>query len=169
MALLGRLLRNDGYGLNILSLPDHAVLLIALCVQAALFVTLFFPRPPHEPERLRWMIDGALLMVSMVLFSPTCWIATYNALLLPVCLALALLYNRPRTAWTCPPLAATTLACGLLSLMTHAKFWRALGISHIKGESYVYLVLMILPWFGLSLFATLWWQRYVSLRPLPRG
>ena len=43
----------------------------------------------------------------------------------------------------------------LLSLMTHSKFWHLCGVLYFRSESYVYLVLMVLPWFGLWLFAFL--------------
>ena len=82
-------------------------------------------------------MDDALLNVLIVLASPTCWVATYSALLFPIVVALAFLSKRPQATWASAGIAASAVAAGLLSLMTHAKFWRAIGIPRIKDESYV--------------------------------
>jgi len=159
LALCGRLLRRDGFGLNVLALSEGAVAAVAGSLLLLLFLSVCVPRRHPSPSAQRTIMDDALLNVLIVLASPTCWVATYSALLFPVVVALALLSKRPQVTWTHAGLAASAAAAGLLSLMTHAKFWRAIGIPRIKGESYVYLVLMILPLFGLALFTYLWLLR----------
>jgi len=159
LALMGRLLRADGYGFNVLALSDGAVAAATAVVALALFAAacLSPARGPSHPVRA--LLDGALLTVFMVLFSPTCWVATYSALLFPVFVALALLSSQPRALWRRPAVAAGALALLLFSVLTHAKVWRFLGVRAIKGETYVFEVLMILPLLGLSLAWCLWVQR----------
>ena len=167
LALLGRLLRNDGYGLNLLVVPDSTVVLLALLGQAVLFGALFFPRRLALPDTTRTVVDGALLAVLMALFSPTCWMATYNASLFSVFLAVALFTARPQTTLRSLSLAVGAAAVVLCSLLTHAKVWHALGVRAFKGESYVYLVLMILPLLGLSVTWYLWHQRLAIAHQSP--
>ncbi|MBI4342075.1 MAG: DUF2029 domain-containing protein [Candidatus Omnitrophica bacterium] len=159
LALLGRLLRADGYGFNVLALPDGAVAAVAALVSLALFAAVCLPPARGTPDPLRTLLDGALLNVFMVLFSPTCWVATYSALLFPVFVAIALFSSQPRAVWRRPSLTLGALAGLLFSALTHAKVWRFLGVRAIKGETYVFEVLMILPLFGLSLAWCLWHQR----------
>ncbi len=157
LALLGRLLRPDGYGFNLLALQDQSVMLIAVAIQLALFVVVFLL--PHRPLRFPsqlFVMDSALLATLMVLFSPTCWIPTYNALLFPLWIALAWLLQRDQHLWRSPSLIAGALVMGILALMTHSKFWRLLGIHYVRGESYVYLVFMVFPQLGLALAWVLW-------------
>ena len=159
LSLVGRLLRDDGFGFNLLALSDPTVIAVAGVLQVLLFVTLFHRGASRLAAPDRMIIDGALLSTMMVLFSPTSWVATYSALLFPCMLALALLMDRPQEFWTHRSLAVGVLLAGAMSLMTHSKFWRFVKMTHIKGETYVYLVLMILPLLGLSLLWCLWHQR----------
>lgn len=105
------------------------------------------------------VFDAALLTTLMVLCSPTAWIATYSALIFPVMLALAPLASQPRRSARDPLTVMSAAAALLLSAMTHSAFWKALGIRFFRGESYVFLVLEVLPWFGLACFALLLRQR----------
>jgi hypothetical protein len=98
-------------------------------------------------------------MVFMAIFSPSCWVATYSVLLTPLILCVALLAARPAAVIRDPALACGAVAFGLCTALTHSKVWRAIGIPTFKGESYVYLVLMILPLLGLSLAWLLWRAR----------
>ncbi|PIQ83291.1 MAG: hypothetical protein COV75_08305 [Candidatus Omnitrophica bacterium CG11_big_fil_rev_8_21_14_0_20_63_9] len=159
LSLLGRLLRNDGYRLNLFVLPDATIMLIAAGLELVLFLLLFLPSSRRNPSASQTICDGALLTTLMVLSSPTCWIATYNALLMPVMLLLGFVAQRPRLTWTSPAWTPGLALLFLCSLMMHAKFWRFLGVNFFRGESYVYLVLMVFPWFGLSLGWCLWKQR----------
>ncbi|MBI3088500.1 MAG: DUF2029 domain-containing protein [Candidatus Omnitrophica bacterium] len=159
LALAGRLLRQDGYGLNVAVLSDATVMLLTAIAQLLAFAALVRPARPALPDRVRLILDGALLTVFVVLFSPSGWLATYTVLLSPVALALALLLARPALTWRTPGLAFPAAALFLLSALTHAKFWRLAGIPHWRGESYVYLVLMILPWLGVCLAWYLWGHR----------
>lgn len=170
LALMGRLLRPDGYGFNLLSLSDGAVAVVAVVVQVALLAAVFSPHAGRLPESLRLVLDGALLSVFMVLFSPTCWVATYSALPFPVFVALALFSSQPQAIWRHLPLTMGALAALLLSALTHAKVWRFFGVLAIKGETYVFEVLMILPLFGLALAWCLWHHRRrlaVCASPVP--
>ena len=156
MALAGRLLRHDPYGLNLLVLPDRAVAFITVAIQALLFGALVFSRPTSTR---RLVLDGALLMVFMVLFSPSAWLATYSALLFPSALTLALFFQQPRLLTRRFSVALGAAGLLVFSILMNAKFWHALGIKAWKGESYVYLVFMIPTWLGLSLAWSLWHQR----------
>ncbi len=161
LVLMGRLLRPDGYGFNLLSLSDRLVFEITMILQLLLFCTLFFRAQRRQiPVTTTRIVDGALLSVFMVLFSPTCWVATYAALVLPLYVVLAMLINNRQLVYRSYSLVTGTLALVMLGALTNAKLWRLLGVRHIKGESYVYLVLMILPWFGLALAWTLWSARH---------
>jgi len=152
VALLGRLFSEDGYHLNLLSLPTSAIWCLATAAVGVLFGFVFVgPR--------RFVFEGALVMVVMVLGSPTVWIATYSALLFPAMLAAACALTDPPRRWSrFPEMAAGALVL-LGSLMTHSSFWKALGIRYFRGESYVFLVLMVLPWWALALFGYLWSRR----------
>lgn len=166
-ALAARFLSADGYHLNIAALSTTAIVALTLLVLGGLFSLVCVGPTSRLPEATRLVFDGALLSVLMVLGSPTTWIATYSALILPVSLAITCLLSW----WRHPLLRGQVIAALLtissltgLSLMTHSKFWKALGILYFRGESYVFLVLMILPWFGLALFASLWYQRRIYVR-----
>ncbi len=165
LSLLGRLLSADGYRLNIMSLSTPAIYLVFLIVSVVL-LTIVMRRSKNPPlNRISQLgFDGALLSVLMVLCSPTAWVATYSALILPTTLAVACVWTRPRDTW-CHWSSLLALGAMLaLSLMTHSAFWRSVGVRYFRGESYVFLVLMILPWFGLALFGYLLHQRHVAAR-----
>ena len=134
-------------------------MLATVAVQMAVFALLFLPRPSRLSDTSRTILDGALLTVFMVLFPPSCWVATYSALILPVFVALTLFFARPQETSRHFSLAVSALTTVGLSLLTHSKVWRFLNVLQIRGETYVYLVLMILPWFGLCLASYLWHQR----------
>ena len=157
LALMGRLLRQDGYGLNLAVWPDPAVAAITALLQAILFGLVLWPASASSRAPAGVILDWALLTVYMVIFSPSCWVATYSALLFPMTIALGLIIAQ---AWPLRllPLANAALI-GLLAAMTSSKVWRSLGVRYFKGESYVFLVLMILPLLGLALAWTLWSQR----------
>jgi hypothetical protein len=165
LALMGRLLRADGYGLNVLALSDGVVGWVTAILAAALFGALFVqPRRLAEPART--VVDGALLVIFMVVFSPTAWVATYSTLLFPATVAVTCAVNASHTTWRHPSLAIGVLASLLLSGLTHHRLWHLLGIHSFKGESYVYLVLMILPLLGVALAWSLWHQQRL-LAPHP--
>jgi len=159
LALAGRLLRNDGYGFNIAVFPDIAVARVAAAICALLFFLIFLPAPASLPQKNRTILDCALLNVFMVLFSPTCWIATYSALIFPTYLALAFFCRAPRVTFRSVQLSLSLVAMVIASGLTHRNLWRWLGIYAIKGESYTYLVVMILPLFGLFLAWHLWTRK----------
>ncbi len=163
LALLGRLLRNDGYHFNLLALSTATVSRIAAGVAFGLFGAIFFPRST-TPRDDHWVATGALVMTLMVLLSPTCWVATYAALLFPVLFTLALFTDPSRRFLRIPLIVTGLLPLGLLALLTNSSLWRAMGVRYLRGESYVYLVLMILPWFGLILTWSLWHQRRLLIR-----
>lgn len=154
VSLAGRLLSADMYHLNLLSLPAGGVF-AATAVAALILFTLVGWGRPAATTPARWVADGALLTILMVLCSPTTWIATYSALILPVTLAVAGLLRPPRSPWRRGALIVLSVVLLALSAMTHNTLWHALGIRSFRGESYVYLVLMVLPWLGLALFAHL--------------
>jgi len=162
LAMAGRLLRADGFGLNVMALSDATVTLVTLAVQAGLFVALLLPW--RGDDHLRRLLDGSVLMIFMAIFSPSCWVATYGVLLLPTCVALALAISRPWRLWRRVAVTAGLLATGACSVMTHSNFWRTIGMRQIKGETYVYLVLMVLPALGLALAWSLWCQRLAVAR-----
>lgn len=155
LALTSRFLSADGYQLNLLALPPLAVVLVTLGVSGVLFVTVVHHHPAQRQGQASWVFDGALLTIVMVLCSPTVWTATYSALVLPITVAASLALASPHTAWRSPSSAILALAVGTLSLMTHSSFWKMLGVRTFRHESYVFLVLMVLPWLGLALFAYL--------------
>ncbi|MBI3009963.1 MAG: DUF2029 domain-containing protein [Candidatus Omnitrophica bacterium] len=164
LALAGRFLSADGYHLNILSLTRSSVTGIALIVFVFLFAIVILPRQSPLDEKRRSVFDGALLTILMVLGSPTVWVATYSVLLLPVILAIAYFIERRHRLWHSKIAIAFAAALILLSLMTHSSFWKAFGIRSFRTESYVFLVLMVLPWFGLVLFSFLYWLRFRKQR-----
>jgi len=160
LALAGRFLSADGYRLNVSNLSPPAVLLVALLAASALFgLVVVGPRIRTLSDQARRLFDGSLLTILMVLCSPTTWLATYSTLVLPVSVAVACAFTRPRATWRHGPATIVAAALVILSTMTHSRFWKSLGIMSLRGESYVFLVLMVLPWFGLALFAYLWLQR----------
>jgi len=162
-ALLARLLTADGYGLNVLSLTRPTVLLITICLEMLLFFSIILPRQrsqrERQPKELRFAIDGALLMILMALASPSCWLATYSVLLVPFILAITLFVTGPSSIRRDPWALLLAGLTGLFSILTHSKFLRAMGLTSWRGETYVFLVLMIPPLMALSLFACLRRQR----------
>lgn len=164
LALLGRLLRHDGYGLNLLTLPEPTIAALALILQLILFgLVVWAPRSLPRDAALRVALDSALLGILMVLCSPSAWPATFTAMFFAVYLAVALGVTHPDVLWRRAGFGLTAGLTLLFSALTHAKFWRAMGVFHIHGESYVFLVLMILPLFGLSLAAHLWSWRHLPV------
>ena len=164
VALAGRLLTEDRYGLNLLSLAPAQAAAVAMGLAAVLFGLIVFIQPTEGSPQYRLVMDGALLTILMVLASPTVWIATYSAFLFPLAVAVALTHHGWRHLLRDP---FSWVACGavwLLSFMTHSSWWRSAGIRAYRGETYVFLVFMILPWFGLALFAYLWRQRQAGWR-----
>lgn len=159
-ALLGRLLTADGYGLNLMSLSRATIVTLALVTEAALFLLLVWPGTDRR-QPLRFTFDIAMLMVLMVLASPAAWLATYTILLFPMFLGLAALVSsvaaKRLDRWS----VLLTALTGLISLLTNSKLWKAFGIRAWKTETYVYLVFMIPPLAGLSLFGLLAWQRWM--------
>lgn len=159
-ALAARWLSADAYHLNVVTLPPVAVVGVSVLVSALLFGLIVARPSSRRGEPTRRVFDGSLLMVLMVLCSPTVWVATYSALLFPTTVALASFATRPARTWPQGGSAAFLLAMLVLSAMTHHAFWNAVGITRIQRESYVFLVLMVLPWFGLAVFGALWsWRR----------
>ena len=150
-ALLARFLTDDGYGLNVLSLPTAAALWLGagLLLAGVGWLGLTARRAAHRPEG--FVYDCAFLTVMMVLFSPICWPATFTALLFPAFFAVASvadqLAHQRQTGLTWM-LAAFPLA---LSLFLHHNTWRLLGLRSWRGEDYVFLVFMVLPWLALAL------------------
>ena len=163
-SLIARFFSADAYRLNLLDLSTPAVFLIGFLVFTLLFwLIVRSPRP--QPHRCaQWLWDGALLTTLMVLCSPTAWVATYSALLLPVVVAIAAIATYPRLVWRDVPSRILMALAVMLSVMTHSSFWKALGIRYLRGESYVFLVLMILPFFALMLFSLLLRQRALLAR-----
>jgi len=165
LTLAKRFLSDDPYELNLVTLPLPVVMGLTVLLAAVLFGLVLNGRSSRQPEPRRLAFDGSLLTLLMVLCSPTVWIATYSALLLPVSVAVACASTNPRQTWHRGVSAVLACAVLALSVMTHSWFWKALGIRSWRGESYVFLVLMILPWFALALFGYLWIQRRHPLPP----
>ena len=158
LALLARFLTADGYGLNVLRLSHPAIFLLSLGLAALLLVGLALPKDaPEQPDR--WLYDSAILMVCMVIFSPTCWSATYTALLFPLFLGAATLTHQLIAH------RGDALACGLAgvmlaaALLTNHAVWLWLRIASWHGEAYLYMVFMVLTWLSLALIGLLWRQR----------
>ena len=152
-ALLSRLLTGDGYGLNVAALPRALVPWLA----AALLLVCWWlvAAPSRRRTEPAWFVyDCAMLSILMVLFSPSGWLATYTVLLFPAYVAAAGLAQpaarRDGAAWALAWLVAS------LTLLTHRSTWRLLGLTSWRGETYLFLVFMILPWMGLALLALLW-------------
>ncbi|MBI4341812.1 MAG: DUF2029 domain-containing protein [Candidatus Omnitrophica bacterium] len=159
VALLSRFLTNDGYGLNLLDAPRSWLVWLTLGLLGALVAALARPWPGAAREPMRWAFDGAILTVLMVIGSPSCWLATYTALLFPVFLALAALAHSAAVRRVDGGSLGVSLLGLCAILLTHRKAWRLLGLTSWRGESYLFLVFMMLPWFGLMLTALLWRQR----------
>ena len=159
---LARFLTPDPYGLNLLSLPRAAVPWIALSLLAGLLWIVSRPGGTPASASRRWLYDSAMLMTMMVLFSPTAWVASYLALAWPIYLSLTLL--TPPPGGRRPDRWAQTLTIAMLavSLFQRRDAWRALGLTSWRGESYLFLVFMVLPWMGLLAWASLARQRRVS-------
>jgi hypothetical protein len=160
-ALAGRLLSNDGYHVNLANLAPTTIFLITVAVGAVLFGLVVVTPKGIRDEPTRLVFDGSLLTILMILCSPTVWVATYSALVLPVAVAVSCAATRSQATWRRPLVTLLALAVVSFSLMTHSSFWRALGIKSFRGETYVFLVFMILPWLGVFLFTYLWYQRQV--------
>ena len=163
LACLARFLTDDGYGLNLVSLSRSAVIGLALALETALFALVLLPRRRFQDPQ-RFTVDAAMLMLLMVLASPSGWMTTYTVMLLPLCFAVGesarTLRDRPVDALS----VALGILAGLFSLLTHSKVWKAVGLPTWRTESYVFLVFMITPLLGLSLFAFLWRRRQLWFR-----
>lgn len=157
LALLGRLFTNDGYGLNILALPQSVLPPIAAALIIGLLLLIALPRRPEHPAR--FLFESALLMLLMVLGSPSGWPATYTVLVLPIFLAIVGLIrmaaHRRWDLWMLLP-AVLALICNLL---TRRKFWNLLNLHDWHGEGYLFMVFMTLPLMGLLLLVVLFRQR----------
>ena len=160
LALLGRFLSADPHHLNMAALSLGWLGVLALILSGMLFMLVLQPVSAALSWRQRIALDGSLLITLMVLASPTTWVPTYSVLILPVVIASGAAINRLHRHRS--DLAAWLSLFGMLilSFMTHSGFWRAIGIHAIRGETYVFMVLMILPWLGLFLFAVLWHWRH---------
>ncbi len=162
LSLMGRFFSEDAYHLNILNLPQPALWGLAATVSFFLFSSVLIgpkTEPTEEESSRRSVYDASLLIVLMVLCSPTAWISSYSALILPVTVAIASSWSSPQKLIRVPAWGITMALLLALSAMTHSSFWRFLGILYFRRESYVFLVLMILPWFSLTVFALVWCQR----------
>jgi len=164
LALLSRYLTADGYGLNLISLSVPVI--TALAAGLLLACVALVSRPWGRPASpARFLLDSALLTTAMAILAPTCWLATYTVLVFPVFVALAGLQHRAaERRWDGIEivLAAATVA---LSLLTSRKAWKLLGMTSWHGETYLFLVFMILPWMGLALIGWLWRQRRLLAPP----
>ena len=165
LAFLGRFLTADGYALNIANLPRDVLVWITAGLGAVSLWLL--GRPVSDPRQppIRFLYDSAMLMVVMVVFSPSCWTATYMALIFPMFLAAASLTHRLLEGRRD---AGSLLLAGLVlfaNLFTHQKVWRFLSIPPRHGEGYLFLVFMPLPWLSLALMVLLWRQRQLMSRP----
>ena len=96
LAMFGRFLTSDGYGLNLLSLSKAAILTLAPVVEGLLFLVVILQRRGNGYNLTRVIAETSMLVVLMVLASPLAWMATYTALLLPVFLAVGQTYEMLR-------------------------------------------------------------------------
>lgn len=167
LALLGRFLTDDGYGLNLLSLSRPSVAALAFVSVGLLTLGAAWPARGVSEHPKRWLYESALLSVLMVVFSPSCLLPSYTALAYPIYVALAALGDQLRRRRIDPASAAFAVIGLAMVLLTHRKIWRLIGVTVWRGEAYVYLVFMVLPWFGLALMALLWRQLALTGRPDP--
>ena len=133
-----------------------------------MFAVIALPRLPRLSPSTRLALDGALVMILMILASPAGWVPTYNMLLVPIVLATACLTQTLRQR----VVDGAALGCAglvlLFSELTHNTLWRAAGMRTWKSESYVWLVFMIVPLMALCLWALLWRLRRLLARlPAP--
>lgn len=159
LALMGRLLRSDGHGLNLVALPDHSVVAVTTVLQCILLVPLLLAGIRRAATVTRVAIDGAMISILAVLFSPSGWLATYTILLYPLFLALGLACSRPALLRR-PAFLTGAALVATCSFLTNAKAWRWLHMTQWKGETYVYLVFMTPTGLGLALAWCLWVQRH---------
>ena len=165
LALLGRLFTSDGYGLNVLALPRPALAWLALGVLGGVSAAIAWPsRTAAAPGTARWLYEIATLGTVMVIFSPSCTMPSYTALALPIYVALAALGEQLQRRRIDPVSAALAAIGFLMMLLTHKPLWRAMRLMVWRGEAYVYLVFMVLPWFGVALTALLWRQLALTER-----
>lgn len=164
LALLGRYLTADGYGLNIVSLSRPALPWVLLVLGSIAFFWVSGPATRDHVSPQRVLHDSALLTIIMTIFSPSCFLATYMMLVVPIGVALASLWHDRRRQPRDPLiLMAGSLVVGG-SVLMKLSTWRLLGLRAWHGEAYLYLVFMVLPWMGLALFALLLRQRALSCR-----
>jgi hypothetical protein len=158
LAFLARFLTDDGYGLNLIALPRHAVTWLLAIVGPALLLCLGWPASRQRRSTERLVYDSAILMIMMTIFSPSCWAATYVTLLFPIFLACASLWRRISQRRADPASVALSMGVAVASLFTHQKAWKLLGVGPWRGEAYLFLVFMVLPWLALALMGLLWRQ-----------
>ena len=85
---------NDGHPLHVMQLSQQTVVIITLLVQTLLVGLLVISRARHV-ESVRFLFDSALLTIMIVLFSPTCWLATYLLIAFPLFATLSLVHTSP--------------------------------------------------------------------------
>ena len=156
LVLLARCFSADGYGLNVLTLPREALTWIASGLLACAMALVALPPATRRPRSGRFLYDAATLTVLMVIFSPSCFSATYTALIFPVFLGLATVTHQ--CAQRDPDGGSFALAGVVagLSLFTTRRAWSLFHLTSWRGEGYLYIVFMILPLLGLALLGLLW-------------
>lgn len=164
LVLLSRFLTADGYGLNIANLSHDTLAGMAASLMVGL-VFLLGLSARRRPSPARFLYDAALLTIWMVLFSPTAWLATYTTLLIPCFIAIAAILQHARQRRWDVLAIVFGIACLLVNLLTHQKVWRWLGLHAWRGETYLFLVFTVLPWFAVLLTLLLWRLRRPQARP----
>ena len=153
LALFGRLFTRDGYGLNVLALPRALLFPIAAAIIAVATILTAARRVPDHPAR--WLFDSAILVILMVIGSPSSWPATYTALVWPLFLSLAIMSHQVTSRrWDVGSLVLAVLAL-ICNALTHRKYWDLLGLRDWHGEGYLFLVFMTLPLMALCVLGLL--------------
>ena len=171
LGLFGRYLREDAYGLNVAAWPLGVIVTLSL-VGGILLFTFALERPSsRENASLRPLVETfAVLTIVRLVASPASWMQTYNLLLWPVFLMLALLQNatgpmlRRRRIWL--PLTGVLLT----NLAMHTKTWRLLGLEELVQQSRpLHLIVGLYTLWGLMLYALFlgWRSLAKEASPLP--
>ena len=163
LAALGRFLTADPLRLNIANLSRSAVLGAALLLELGLLLAVCRAPGGMEPKQ-RKLLDASMLMVLMLLASPSAWIATFSLLIVPFFAAIGGGLRLGKKFWKNPVVMAALGVTLAADLLTHKGIWKKLGIVYFRGESYLFLVFMIFTWLGLGLFLTLWLERSALAR-----
>lgn len=158
LSMLGRFLRHDGFGLNLLNLTPSVLLWVTAGLGLVTMLLIADPQRPSISPRRR-LCDGAMLMVVMTIFSPSAWTATYLTLSFPILVALATLLHQGTHQRIGRIALILGGLIGLMSLLTHSGPWRLMRMTQWHGERYLFLVFMFLPVMGLLLLALLGRQR----------